>query len=149
MAQIPEAWTHALPVFYSQDEWTVAMNMAHLTIYDEWIANPVLKSLAGGGDGVGVTKSSSESWFFDDAKALSAEPLSVLRERLRSAREEQAVIVESFSDDRFNTRITPLWSTGGHGGPPHSPGWVATKSFQHAWEHGNAVLRMALFAPRA
>jgi hypothetical protein len=25
---------------------------------------------------------------------------------------------------------------------------VATKTFQHTWEHGNAILRVALFAPR-
>ncbi len=148
LSMVPVKYTHSLPDFYPPEDWTVAMNVAHLTIYDERIAIPLLKSLAAGGDGVGVVKSLGESWFYDDAKALSVEPLSVLGPRLRSARGDQAAVVESFSDDSFNARVTPLWATGRHGNPPHSPGWIATKSFQHTWEHGNAVLRMALFAPR-
>lgn len=29
----------------------------------------------------------------------------------------------------------------------HSAGWVAAKTFQHTWEHGNFLLRVALFSP--
>jgi hypothetical protein len=75
--------------------------------------------------------------------------MAAIMARLRPARARQIEIVESFDRERFNEPLTPLWSgSGRYGGPLHPPGWVATKTFQHTWEHGNAVLRVALFAPR-
>ena len=40
-----------------------------------------------------------------------------------------------------------LWSNR-NGGEALAMSWVATKTFQHTWEHGNAILRVALFTPR-
>ncbi len=145
--RIPAQWTHANPAFYPTDGWTVAMNLAHLTVYEEAMANPVLAAMAKGGDGVGATKSDVETWFLNDTLALSPEPLDALLKRLSAARGGALAIVESFDDARWNAPITPLWNSGRHGDGLHSPAWVAMKTFQHTWEHGNAVLRMALFAP--
>jgi hypothetical protein len=149
--RIPEEWTHALPDTLPTDSWTVAMNLGHLIVYDELIAMPVLKALADGGDGTNVTfggRSGSsmprEDWFLNDSRDLSVLPTGELVARLRTARDAQATMVESFSDDQFNARVTPLFGQG----KKHSAGWIATKTFQHTWEHGNAILRMALFAPR-
>ena len=56
-------------------------------------------------------------------------------------------IVESAPVELFNDPKTMLWS-GRNAGRPHPLSWVATKTFQHTWEHGNSILRVALFAPR-
>jgi hypothetical protein len=146
--RVPDKWTHALPDFYPGDAWSVAMNLAHMTIYEEKISGPVLRALAAGGDGVGATPSPAENWFLDDAVALSHAQVGEIMRRLVAGRAEQIASVAGYDEDRFNARVTPLWASGRHGAPPHSAGWVATKTFQHTWEHGNAILRMALFAPQ-
>jgi hypothetical protein len=99
-------------------------------------------------DGVGATPSGREDWFLKDATELSEEEVGWIFERLRKARSRQIELVERYDPERFNVPVTPLWSSGRHGAVPHSAGWVATKTFQHTWEHGNAILRLALFAPR-
>ena len=55
--------------------------------------------------------------------------------------------IEPLTADAFNTPRTRLF-TDPRADLPHSIAWVATKTFQHTWEHGNAILRVALFAPR-
>jgi hypothetical protein len=153
---LPEQWHHDLPGFYPKDEWSVAMNLAHLAVYEEAIANPVLDALAAGGDGVGSVKSADEGWFLQDALAMARAPTGQLMDRLRAARLRHIELVEGFDPERFNTPVTPLWSASRGPGGKHGwdgallqpPGWVAAKTFQHTWEHGNAILRMALFAPR-
>jgi hypothetical protein len=145
---VPPQWTHALPDFYPEDAWTVAMNIAHLVVYEEEMALPVLRALSKGGDGRGATRENLPAWFEPDASSLSSSPLDVLLERLRSARLEQVRLVDAFEESRWNAAVCPLWNTGRHGSSLHSSAWVASKTFQHCWEHGNAVLRMALFAPR-
>jgi hypothetical protein len=153
---IPDKWHHELPGFYAEGEWGVAMNLAHLVVYEESIANPVLEALASGGDGVGSVKSADEGWFLQDALVSAGAPVGQLMERLRAARLRHIELVEGFDPGGFNTPITPLWSASRGPGGKHKwdgallqpPGWLASKTFQHTWEHGNAVLRMALLAPR-
>ena len=117
---IPEEFTHKLPAFYSTDAWTAAMNVAHMIVYEEEIANPVLASLAKGGDGVGAMRirgtraddkarqTPLEEWFLTEARALAVEPVPVLRGRLQRARQAAIEIVQSFSEDTFNARVMPL-----------------------------------------
>ena len=123
------------------------MNVAHLTVYEEAIATPVLAALADGEDGVGATRSEIETWFLPQAQALAAEPMETILTRLRKARQSAIDVVERFDEARWNQGVTPLW-TRSVPGLLRSPAWVATKTIQHTWEHGNAVLQMALFAPR-
>lgn len=143
--QIPAEWTHR-PLVITPDEWHAAMNLAHLTIDDEYIARPVLEALAEGGDGVGSTRSGMEHWFSQDAIDLSAEPIDLILTRFKAARESHIATVRKFSPEQFNRAVTPIWA---YGGVLNSPGWVATKTLQHTWEHGAPILRAALFAPRA
>ncbi len=140
-AMIPAAWTHEPP---EPGTWSVAMNVAHLVVYEEEISLPVLTGLADGGDGVGSVRSALEQWFLKDAEAIADQPLAGLVTRLVAVRRRQIDVVNRFSAEDFSRPVTPLF-----GGPTalKSPGWVATKTFQHTWEHGNAILRMALFAP--
>jgi hypothetical protein len=146
VGQIPEAYTHKVPDFYEADEWGVAMNLAHLIVYDEGIANPILGDLAKGGDGLGSTKSHLEHWFAQDALDIADQPIDHLMSRFADGHRCQIEIAESFSDEAFNQPATLLFADGSG---MRSGGWIATKTFQHAWEHGNAILRMELFAPRS
>lgn len=123
------------------------MNLAHLVVYDESIAVPVLESLAEGDDGTTKIRTDNENWFYNDAVTLCGESLDGLIERLQTARARQLKLASSFSANDWNRRWSPTFSSGLHGSGPHSPAWVASKTFQHTWEHGNAVLRAALFAP--
>jgi hypothetical protein len=140
---VPERWSHALPDYVDPAEWAVARILAHVAIYEEGVAAPVLEEMAAGRDGSAVEFSGEGS--MAEAEALSREPLDVIMARLRSARERQIEIVRSLDHERFNAPLTPLWSGSGRYGEPLQP---ATKTFQHTWEHGNAVMRVALFAPR-
>lgn len=153
---IPDKWHHELPDFYPEGEWGLAMNLAHLVVYEESIANPVLAALAAGSDGVGSVTSADEGWFLQDALVSAGAPVVQLTERLRAAHLRHIELVERFDEGGFNTPITPLWSGSRGPGGKHGwdgallqpAGWVASKTFQHTWEHGNAILRLALLAPR-
>lgn len=130
---LPERWSHDLPDFYTQGEWGVAMNLAHLVVYEEEISLPVLAALAAGGEGVGATRSATEDSFLADAITIASEPIDGLLERLRLARDRQIDIVEAYDGERFNTAVTPLWSSplsraSGRQGTPQSAGWVARRS---------------------
>jgi hypothetical protein len=147
VANVPERWTHALPDYVDPAEWTVARILAHVVVYEEGVAAPVLAEMAARRDASAVEFSGEGSQA--EAEALAREPIAVIMERLRPARERQIEIVRSLDHEWFNTPLTPLWSGSGRYGEPLQPaGWVATKTFQHTWEHGNAVMRVALFAPR-
>jgi hypothetical protein len=103
--------------------------------------------MAQGSDGEGVVRSGLEHWFHADAVAISADPVDLLVSRLHNAREEQISTIEPLSDHAFNTPRTRLFSDPS-ADLRHSTAWVATKTFQHTWEHGNAIMRVSLFAPR-
>lgn len=145
---VPAAWTHENPGYYAADAWSVAMNVAHLAIYEEQIANPLLAALSAGEGGVAAVKSTMEHWILDDSMALAKEEFAAIIMRLQKERRAHIDIVERFPNERWNKPATPLFASGVHGPSPHSAAWVANKTFQHTWEHGNAILRMALFAPR-
>ena len=144
---LPERWSHALPDYYEPEAWGAAMNVAHLAVYEDKLAGPVLASLAAGGDGTDASASVDERTA--EAFAIADQPLPALLDRLRRARQRQIETVEAFDPERFNVPVTPLWGEGypRYGSRLHSAAWVATKTFQHTWEHGNAILRLALFSP--
>ncbi len=145
----PPAFTHENPAWYAADAWSVAMNIAHMVVYEECIGGPLIEALAAGSDGVGAIRSDLEQIFLPDAQKLSSAPIASLLERLRTVRDREIAAVAAIDAVRFNAPITPLFSGPQHGGTMHSPAFVATKTFQHTWEHGNAIPRLALFAPRA
>jgi hypothetical protein len=148
LSMLPVEWSHALPPGSPPDSWTVAMNIAHLVVYEEELANPILASLAAGGDGSDAVRPNLPAWWEPDAKAIASEPLDALVPRLRAARQRHIDLVESFDEAAFNKPVCPVFGARWREGALHAPGWVASKTWQHTWEHGNAVLRAALFAPR-
>lgn len=143
LSAVPERWRHTLSPEVAPDAWTVAMNLAHLTFYEENVGLRLLRSFEPGFDATNEREGGDERWFLAETVTLAADPVAAILARLRDARAQQIALVESFGDTRLNDGVTPLWSE-----PTHTAGWVATKTFQHTWEHGNAILRAALFAPR-
>jgi hypothetical protein len=145
---LPPQWINALPEGYPADSWTVTMNLAHMALYEERVAVPMLESLAEGNDGTDRVQSVAE--IYPDAVLLAEEPMDQLMRRLRAARERQIGIVAALDPQRLNAPATEHWGKfyPNYGARAHSAGWVAMKTFQHTWDHGNAILRMALFAPR-
>lgn len=152
VSNIPGEYTHKLPDYYPDTDWSAAMNLGHLVIYEESVSAPTLTAMATGGIlvGPGSPFTPAESWFYDDSVALSAKPFPELAARLAAARERTIAQVREFPADELNNRMDTVFGrTPVHGRVPHSPGWVAMKTVQHTWEHGNALLRLALFSPRA
>ena len=99
--------------------WGVTMQLAHLAVYEDRLAAPVLEAMAGGSDASAVAPSGSEDWLLHDAQALSREtPVAILRV-LGAARERQVAAVDRFSAEAFDRPLTPLW------GRLQPAGWVA------------------------
>lgn len=142
---VPEQWQYEPPPFGRGPErpWSAVMNLAHLVEYEELVAAPVLQELTSGRDGTRVVSFADAGPFERLREALSREPLERLMARLRAARQAQIAAVRSFTDSSLNSATTPLW-----GEPVHSAGWVAAKTVQHTWEHGNSIVQVGLFAPR-
>ena len=149
--RVPDVWHHRLPKTDVRglrgDERSVANHIAHLVLYEERLANPVLKELAKGLDGTAVAKSGSISWLLPETLELSKLPIEELLSNLMKVRNEHINIVQSFNEKLFNHPVTQLWSTGSDGQRYDSPGWVAVKTAQHTGEHTNSIFRFVLFAP--
>lgn len=149
-AQVPVEWHHRPPFGVVRgiagDERTVAQHIAHLTLYEKLLANPVLNELSLGRDGTAVASSGRVSWMKPLIAELAQEPLNSIFTRLHEERAQQISIVERFDNAALNRRLTQIWSTGtGH--RLESAGWVANKTTQHTGEHTNTVFRFALFHP--
>jgi hypothetical protein len=126
--------------------WSLAENLAHLAIYEENIAAPILEAIVAGRDAAAEVNSVIESDYEARWQALSMSPLDEIAQRLSRARLRQADAVSAMSDELFQAPTTTLW-TDVLAADGHSAAWVATKTFQHTWEHGNSILCIALFAP--
>lgn len=126
--------------------WSVAENLAHLAVYEECVAAPVLEAIAVGRDATAAVITVIEGDYEDRWLALARLPLDDIAQRLSAARNRQIDAIAAMDADRFHALTTTLWQTDPASGG-HSAAWVATKTFQHTWEHGNSILRIALFAP--
>ena len=126
--------------------WSLAENLAHLAVYEENIAAPILEAIVAGRDAAPEVNSVIERDYEARWQALSKSPLDEIAQRLSRARSRQADAVSEMSDELFQAPTTTLW-TDVLAADGHSAAWVATKTFQHTWEHGNSILCFALFAP--
>lgn len=147
VAHAPQRWHRPAEEDAPADFWGVAMNLAHLTVYEERIAAPVLEALADGGDAAdAVRPGATADWEEREAAALSREPVGRILARLRAARERQTAALRRIPDERFAVPATPHWARV-RSTALKSPAWVAAKTVQHTWEHGNSVMQIALFHP--
>jgi hypothetical protein len=125
--------------------WSVADNLAHLAIYEEQIAAPILEAIREGRDESSEVVSVLESDYEALWQVLSKSPLDDIAARFSAARRRQIEAISSMDDALFHARSTSLWHELTPAG--HSAAWVAAKTFQHTWEHGNSILQFALFVP--
>lgn len=150
VAITPKDWLYRSPGPDHYDPrvpaWNVAQNLAHLAVYEEQIAAPILEALAAGTDAAAAVISVMESDYDDLWERLAIEPIDVIAERLRVARSRQIRAIAAMSDDQFHSPGTTLWEELREDG--HSAAWVATKTFQHTWDHGNSIFQVALFMAR-
>jgi hypothetical protein len=126
--------------------WSVAENLAHLAVYEEHVAAPILEAIVAGRDATAEVNSVIESDYEAHWQALSKSPLDEIVQRLSAARSRQLDAISVMSGDLFQAPTTTLW-TDVLAADGHSAAWVAAKTFQHTWEHGNSILCVALFAP--
>ncbi len=148
---VPPEWAHRSPsgtrMSSEENAWSVAMNLGHLVLYAERLPCPVLESLLSGGDGVGDTWFKEPSPYEAPAVELASQPIDGILRRLREARAREVSLAMSFSEVAWAAPATRAWGASGYGPRLHSPARVVSKSLQHSWEHGNSIMRVALFAP--
>jgi DinB family protein len=150
LRMIPPAWTHRSPggvMVPEQGAWSAAMNLAHLAMYEEQFPTVVLEDLLAGGNGLARGADFNEDRFASQAMALASEQMPTILGRLQRARSRQIDLAEQFSDAAFAAPATPAWGSSGMGPRRWSPARVLAKTLQHSWEHGNAILQVAVFAP--
>ena len=124
--------------------WSVAQNLAHLVVYEELIALPILGASLRQEDGAKYVRSFSEDWLAPESELLATAPFPQLLTRYDTAERRHAELLAQFDDEKFNTSLCSAWPV--PGGRLVSPGWVAKKSLQHTWEHGNVLLRAGWMA---
>jgi DinB family protein len=125
--------------------WSVAANLAHLVVYEERIAVPVLEAAVRREDGAGSVPSGDEDWLARDSETLAKDPFREIVARYRASALRHAELLTSFDDASFNVPWCSLWSEPLDGALV-SAGWVAKKSLQHTWEHGHTVIRAGWLA---
>src|SRR5262249_21983075 len=111
LTRVPENWHHRSPggvsAAFPEGTWSAAMNLAHLTVYEERVAAPVLEALAAGGDAHDAVRSAGEGWLLSESEAVSTEPLAAILARLRAARQRQIDVIAAASEPWLNTPATP------------------------------------------
>jgi len=121
-------------------DWSVAMNLAHLALYEERVAIPVLAAASRREDAAVTVGSSNEGPLEGSARALADGDFASVVRRYEDAARAHAELLARFDDASFNEPRCSLWS-------PRlglvCAGWVAKKSLQHTWEHGHTVIRQA------
>jgi hypothetical protein len=146
----PETWHYQAPADDAElswlGSWSVAQNLAHLAVYEEQVAAPILEAIAAGRDGAADVASALESDYETLWQELATCSMDEIAQRLSHARARQIDAVTAMSEERFQTPATTLWQGVG-GQPGHAAAWVAAKTIQHTWEHGDSIFRIALFAP--
>ena len=110
--------------------WSVAENLAHLAVYEEHIAAPILEAILAGRDASAEVNSVIESDYEARWQALSIAPLDEIAQRLSSARSRQVDAVSAMSDDQFEASATTLWADV-LAADGHSAAWISAKTFQH------------------
>src|SRR5690349_17527086 len=87
VSQTSKRWHHPPPGAIPGDEWGVALNLAHLAVFEEYVVAPALEAVAGGGDGADALPQGRRDWLGHADVALSEQPIEVILDRLRTARQ--------------------------------------------------------------
>ena len=115
-------------------EWTAARHLFHLHYYEEHLALPGMQQW------LGAPLPPEGAWQDDDdawAAVTDKSPQGLLAS-FQKVRQEQIDLLEALSGADWQTPRETLW-----GARPLA--WVVTKTFRHTYEHGDTLMRMALW----
>jgi len=117
-------------------QWSPLRVLFHLVYYEEVFALPSMKHCIG----------ESKASFPDSTKKEEEEVwargviLTELLERYRKVRREQMQVIKRTSNEEWNNKKTEYY---GHG--KVSMSWLVAKTIQHTFDHGDKLLRKALY----
>lgn len=136
-AQInPEQWHRLPPDASYMGTWTPLRHVWHVTGYEEMIVVPAMQAWCG------QPMPDGEKWQDDDdafAAALAAGlTADAMIARFRAVRQQQIDLLDELTSIDWEAPRPTLW-----GNQPLK--MVVTKTYQHTFEHGDTLLRMALW----
>ena len=114
--------------------WQPARHLWHVTEYDRCVAIPSMRQWFGEAMPAGNSWDDSDEAWSQVAAKESEELIAAFRE----VRQAQLDLLDELVDVDWQRPQTTLWG--------HKPlAMVVTKTFQHTYEHGDTLLRMALW----
>lgn len=132
----PEQWHRLPPDASYMGTWTPLRHVWHVTGYEEMIVVPAMQAWCG------QPMPDGEKWQDDDdafAAALAAGlTADAMIARFRAVRQQQIDLLDELTSIDWEAPRPTLW-----GNQPLK--MVVTKTYQHTFEHGDTLLRMALW----
>lgn len=133
--QLNPAQHHRLPPDPAyMGTWQPARHVWHVAEYERCLVLPSMRQWLGG------SMPAEDCWPDDDPswQQVADQPLAAFVAGLRAVRQEQITLLDQLVSVDWLERRKTLW-----GMTPLS--MVVTKTFQHTYEHGDTLLRMALW----
>ncbi|MEZ4728852.1 MAG: DinB family protein [Caldilineaceae bacterium] len=114
--------------------WTPRRHLWHVAGYEEWIVIPSMQQWLGGDFPDG------ELWHDDDDAYVTAQSMGLenLVEHFCTIRQQQIALLDALGAVDWEAPRATLWG-------PQPLKMVVTKTYQHTFEHGDTLLRMALW----
>jgi hypothetical protein len=118
--------------------WPPLRHVWHVAEYERWIALPSMRQW------LGDPIPNGDAWPNDDEAWSAVQDRSVedFIADFQAVRQEQIALIDQFTTDDWTTPRETIWD-------PLPLRWVVMKTYQHTWEHGDTLLRMALQWRRA
>lgn len=113
--------------------WPPARHVWHLALYERCIALPSMRQFIGGPP---LSDDPCPGW--DDWSGASGRPIDSYVTELRAIRAEQIAFLDETVEADWTTPRATVWGQ-------QSLAMIATKTLQHTLEHGDTLLRMALW----
>lgn len=135
--QVPEEHRNTAPPSSEfLGEWTALRQVYHLWNYEHNIAIPAMRLWLGGPP---HSKEHLDAWNNEESD-WSNHSYDKALEMFRQGRDEQITMLAEFSETAWSeTRETEIvWGE-------VTLQWAVSKTFQHTMEHGNSLMKMALF----
>jgi hypothetical protein len=114
--------------------WSPARHVWHVTEYERYVALPSMRQWLNG------SKPTDDAWNDDDTawSAVKDCKPDELIAAFRTVRDEQITFLDQLESIDWTTERETIWE--------YQPLWkVVTKTYQHTLEHGDTLLRMALW----
>ncbi|NHJ47824.1 MAG: hypothetical protein FK733_08555 [Asgard group archaeon] len=143
LLEIPPHGTHPQSTDYDKryfGNWSAYRILFHLVLYEEYHVIPSLMKFINAQEDIsGIDLDEEVAWKNELIKGVNVDGLLM---RLNQARNNQIDIIKRIDDNKWTADT-------GHTSCMHSsPEFITSKTIQHTLEHGNKILRIALFWDR-